>query len=75
MDKIYILKRKNLLRGPYTVDALKQKGLHKYDLIWYKGLPDWTPAQQVDAVLSCIREENSNSDSGSVLKRLWRMFD
>ena len=47
MDQIYILKKKKLMYGPYTLQVIKEKGLKQTDLIWYKGLVDWTPVENV----------------------------
>ena len=48
MDKIYILKKNKLIRGPYTYDALKIRGIKQEDKIWYEGLKDWTPVTGLD---------------------------
>jgi hypothetical protein len=44
MEKIYLLKKDKIMLGPYSVEKLKEKNLKASDLIWYEGLPDWTPA-------------------------------
>ena len=50
--KIYILKNRKQLAGPYTLEMLKQKPLTGSELIWFEGLPDWTQAKFVE----CIKE-------------------
>lgn len=54
MKNIYILKKRKLLYGPYSLDVVKQKGLKKTDMVWYQGLKDWTPVENVDALTSYI---------------------
>ena len=54
--KIYILRNRKLIRGPYTLEKIKSKLLSKDDLIWYQGLPDWTKAHLVDQVRELINE-------------------
>lgn len=44
MEKIYLLKKDKIMLGPFSVEKLKEKNLKASDLIWYEGLPDWTPA-------------------------------
>jgi hypothetical protein len=48
--KIYILRGRKLIRGPYTLDMLKHKTLSYNDLVWHQGLPDWTRVEQVEQV-------------------------
>jgi hypothetical protein len=43
MEKIYLLKKDKIMLGPYSIQNLKEKNLKASDLIWYEGLPDWTP--------------------------------
>ena len=57
MDKIYILKKDKLITGPYSLQSVKDKGiLRKSDLVWYEGLSDWTPANQIDLLEDCIKD-------------------
>ena len=48
--KIYILKNRKRLAGPYTLEMLQSKLLYGSELIWYEGLPDWTQAKLVDGI-------------------------
>ena len=34
--------------GPLSLDELKQIGICKQTLIWFEGLEDWTPAEELD---------------------------
>ncbi|MDB5192766.1 MAG: hypothetical protein JWQ96_2329 [Segetibacter sp.] len=45
MNKIYILKHEKYLRGPYSLEILKEKGLKSTDKIWFDGLAEWMPAK------------------------------
>jgi hypothetical protein len=40
MEKIYILKKKKLMYGPYSLNYVKEKGIKKDDMVWYEGLND-----------------------------------
>ena len=48
--KIYILKNRRQLAGPYSLEMLKEKQLTGSELIWFEGLPDWTEAKLVDGI-------------------------
>ena len=61
MDQIYILKKQKLMYGPYTLKVIKQKGLKQTDLIWYKGLADWTPAENLKILCDCIITEKRST--------------
>lgn len=56
MDKIYVLKKKMLIRGPYSLQALQRRGLRQNDMVWYEGLADWTPAPQVAALQGIVED-------------------
>lgn len=62
-QKIYILRGRKLIRGPYTLEMLKQKALSYSDLIWYQGLPDWTRVEQVEEVKQLANKETVRDDS------------
>ena len=47
MDKIYILKKQKIIHGPYSLERVKERGLKYTDMVWYEGLEDWTPVDQV----------------------------
>ncbi len=48
IDKIYILKKKKYMYGPYTTESLKQNVIKQGDMIWYEGLKDWQPVEEID---------------------------
>ena len=47
--KIYILKNRKRIAGPYNVETLPQKLNSGNELIWYKGLTDWTKVSLIDS--------------------------
>ncbi|MDP1843717.1 MAG: GYF domain-containing protein [Sediminibacterium sp.] len=53
--KIYILKNRLHIRGPYTLEMLKNKTLTQSDLVWYDGLPDWTKAHLLDPLKDFVK--------------------
>ncbi len=55
--KIYILKNRMHIRGPYTLDMLKNKTLTQTDLVWYDGLPDWTKVDLLDQLKEFVKLE------------------
>ena len=52
MNKIYILKKHKLIKGPYKLEYLEKTGLKDTDLVWYEGLADWTCAKDIDLFAS-----------------------
>ncbi|MBL7761728.1 MAG: DUF4339 domain-containing protein [Sediminibacterium sp.] len=62
--KIYVLKNRMHMRGPYTLDMLRNKPLHQDDLVWYDGLPDWTKAHFLDQIKDFVKSEKSPARSG-----------
>ncbi|MFL9485632.1 GYF domain-containing protein [Chitinophagaceae bacterium LWZ2-11] len=71
MDKIYILKRKMLIRGPYTLHALQKRGLQNNDMIWYEGLKDWMPATQVDLFAGIVKYHEIHKQKNSFFERVF----
>ena len=69
MNKIYVLKKQKLIRGPYSLETIKQKGLSNSDMVWYEGLEDWVPAIQNVELAACIKEESA-SPNQSLLNKL-----
>ncbi|MBR2647621.1 MAG: DUF4339 domain-containing protein [Sediminibacterium sp.] len=67
--KIYILRGRKLIRGPYTLDTIKHKTLTYNDLVWYQGLPDWTRVEQVEEVKHLAIEENARTEN-RILKKV-----
>ncbi len=72
-QKIYILRNRKLIRGPYSLQTLKSKLLSKDDLIWYQGLPDWTRAHLIDQVKELFAETPQMVQS-SVLQKVRNIF-
>jgi hypothetical protein len=54
MEKIYILRKDKLIIGPFNSKKIAQKGLKVTDKIWYEGLEDWTPVEQLAHLVPCI---------------------
>jgi len=61
MKNIYILKKRKLLYGPYSLEVVRQKGLKKTDLVWYQGLTDWTPVENLEAMVEFIVKSEQRS--------------
>ena len=59
-DKIYILKKKKLMYGPYTFQTIKEKGLKSTDMIWYSGLNDWTPVDKIDELAVFVKSSKTH---------------
>ncbi len=72
-QKIYILRNRKLIRGPYSLGVLKSKLLSKDDLIWYQGLPDWTRAHLIDQVKELFAERPQMVQT-SVLQKVRNIF-
>jgi hypothetical protein len=77
MNKVYILKKQKLIKGPYDLAHLKKIGLKETDLVWFEGLSDWTPVKDTDlfAALPQVKEvDESTEKNNSVIHRLYRFF-
>jgi hypothetical protein len=59
-DKIYVLKKKKLMYGPYTFEIIKEKGLRQTDMIWFSGLQDWTPVEKIDALSVFVKSSKTH---------------
>lgn len=68
-QKIYILRNRKMIRGPYNLQTLKAKLLSKNDLIWYQGLPDWTHAHLIDQVKELFSDSPTTSQP-TVLQKM-----
>ncbi|MEI6816874.1 MAG: GYF domain-containing protein [Bacteroidota bacterium] len=42
-------------QGPFDLNELKEKNIHKETYIWYEGLKDWTTADKVDELSDFLR--------------------
>jgi uncharacterized RDD family membrane protein YckC len=42
--------------GPFTIEELKEKGIHKSTLVWTKGIDDWTEAKHIPMLKDIIEE-------------------
>lgn len=70
---IYLLKKNKLLKGPYTLDVLKDKGLKANDMVWFKGLDDWTEAKNVEILDEIVDSKACHGEeSKGFFARLFR---
>lgn len=46
--------------GPYTLQTIKEKGIKPSDLVWYDGLKDWTPAENIDFLTAFLTKDKEN---------------
>lgn len=44
-------------QGPFTIDELKLRGIAPDTLVWAEGMPQWTPALQVDELKTIFQNE------------------
>lgn len=44
----YFILINDVQQGPFTVEELRQRGIQQDTLVWCEGMPQWTPAWQVD---------------------------
>jgi hypothetical protein len=72
IDKIYILKKKKYMYGPYTTESLKQNVIKQGDMIWYEGLKDWQPVEEIDFFAKFIgNSKDNNEPKKSFFKKLF----
>ena len=48
-------------QGPFTIDELKLRGIAPDTLVWAEGMPQWTPASQVDELKTIFQNEADGS--------------
>lgn len=44
----YFILINDVQQGPFTIDELRQRGIQQDTLVWCEGMPQWTPAWQVE---------------------------
>ncbi len=73
MNNIYILKKRKLLYGPYSLEIVKQKGLKQTDLVWYQGLNDWTPVDQLEPLAQFIvkKEQQQKQTEKTLFEKIF----
>lgn len=71
MNKIYVLKKKVIIRGPYTTETLSKRGLRETDLIWYEGLKDWTLPKEIDHLKNSIRYISNDSKDTTLVEKIF----
>lgn len=69
-DKIYILKNRTRIKGPYTLEVLPQKIQSPNDLVWYKGLTDWTKVSLIDSFKDLVKTNQSTKIKPPFWKQL-----
>ena len=75
MDKIYILKKNKLIRGPYTFEAIKFRGINQEDKLWFEGLTDWTASNDIEAFKPFIKTKfTGNLMKMNFLKRIFHFL-
>ncbi|WP_298299401.1 GYF domain-containing protein [Hydrotalea sp.] len=70
MEKIYILRKGKLIIGPFNLNKIAKRGLKISDKVWYEGLEDWTPVEELSHLVPCIIT-NNNSDNSSFFEKVF----
>jgi hypothetical protein len=47
MEIIYVLKQDRIIKGPFSLEALQKRGVKQTEKVWFKGLNDWTPINDI----------------------------
>jgi hypothetical protein len=71
MNKIYVLKRKVIIRGPYTSETLFKRGVKETDMIWYEGLADWTLPKDIDSLKHSIKYISSDAKESTLIEKVF----
>ncbi len=50
----YWINQKGVQSGPFDIEELKQKSLDSDTFVWYSGMPDWKPADEVDELKALV---------------------
>ena len=69
-NKIYILKKKKFISGPYSIHALKIRGLRASEKVWYEGLGDWIAVDQKVEFKQLIRNPKTDKTIIEILHPL-----
>ena len=72
MNKIYVLKNDKIMSGPFTLDALREKGLKSTEKIWFEGLAEWEPAEFLVAHGVKVHSATVTSDKKGFMKSLFK---
>lgn len=76
MEKIYLLKKKKLMYGPFSLSYFKEKGLRQDDFVWFDGLKDWTPVTDIDFLKPFINKKEQNiSKKKSLFNKVLSFLD
>lgn len=76
MEKIYLLKKKKLMYGPFSLNYFKEKGLRQDDFVWFEGLKDWTLATEIDFLKPfIILKETNISKKKSLFNKVLSFLD
>ncbi|RTL53269.1 MAG: DUF4339 domain-containing protein [Sphingobacteriales bacterium] len=62
MGEIYILREGKLIIGPFNLKKIKKRGLKISDKVWYEGLYDWTPVEELSHLAPCIVATGNRND-------------
>jgi hypothetical protein len=71
MNKIYVLKKKAIIRGPYTTEVLAKRGLKETDMVWFEGLPDWTYPREVEVLKNTIKYYSSKPENITIIDKIF----
>jgi hypothetical protein len=63
--KKYFVRLRNKQYGPATIEELKRMGIDRNTLVWYKGLPQWTAADQIPEIRAALFGNAGTSSSTS----------
>ncbi len=56
MKKYFYLENKKQL-GPFTIEELKEKGIRKDTMVWYKGMAEWKKAEELPELKDILGED------------------
>ncbi|MBS1628322.1 MAG: DUF4339 domain-containing protein [Bacteroidetes bacterium] len=70
MEMVYLLKKNKIINGPYNIETLKQRGIKSTDMVWCKGLVDWTPISQVDFLVD-VPVIHSRKSNKTIIERVF----
>lgn len=56
MSDYYYLAGDSQKKGPFSLDALRAEPIERSTLCWCKGLPEWTPAEQIPELRELVAE-------------------
>jgi|YNPMSStandDraft_2_1061718.scaffolds.fasta_scaffold00306_23 hypothetical protein len=55
MNSLFYIYENGQQMGPFTIEDLKSKNIHRETLVWTEGLPNWTKAENIEVLKGILK--------------------